>query len=688
MKEKKKRFAESMVKLMTTLMLVLLCTGVDGISARAEYGTKPEQITPLNYVSYGFTEDTYKAYVGYYGIRDYEELKGFLKLVADGYTSFNAVLTEDIVANQLERDENGNPIESENLNVWIGIGRKTSPSYGPIVEWESVEWYSDYTYSNSFWNGDCMQWYEGIFDGLGHTICGLYSGNEIWDGSGLFLYNKGTIKNLTLKDSYNIITTGNQKYYGMICNNNEGIIENCHSEGGIVTGDYTGGICGINRGTIRNCTNNGMVIGNKDVGGIAGYQEGSTAAISLSCNNGEILGGADSNAGGICGSISAGTINDCYNTGEVSNSVNCVGGIIGYGKSDAVVTNCYNIGALTCYNGVANSICGNGVGTISNCYYLTDTGVDKTATAKTAKEFASGEVCWLLNGSAGVEEMVWYQKIGRDSLPLWDSASGVVYASYAHNATKANYTNDANLQQHPSADKNGSHDKLLSFVDNGDGTFTKTCSLCGYSMTGLMLNGLQQDTNGNYYYYVYGEVDTDMDGLCQITLDDGSTNWFYFEEGCWVHDKYGFVEYGGGYFLVANGTLANLTGLQQYNGDWYYLSNGQLHIYYTGLALYDGEWFYVENGILDTGYNGIQNYDGSKFLIAAGRLLLSYSGLFENTDGTWYYIASGQVQTNYTGLAQYDGAWFYIQKGVFKTNYTGYVWYNGARFYVYKGTVR
>ena len=169
------------------------------------------------------------------------------------------------------------------------------------------------------------------------------------------------------------------------------------------------------------------------------------------------------------------------------------------------------------------------------------------------------------------------------------------------------------------------------------------------------------------------------------TLVNKDGIWYYYENGVWIQDKYGIVDYNGGKFLVAHGVVAGKSGLVQYGGKWYFLSKGQVQTQYTGLAKYDGAWFYVENGILATDYNGIMSYDGSLFLISAGRIRYDYSGLFLNTDGEWYFLSCGQVQTQYTGLAQYDGAWFYIDYGILDVDYTGYTKYDGSVFYIENG---
>lgn len=166
--------------------------------------------------------------------------------------------------------------------------------------------------------------------------------------------------------------------------------------------------------------------------------------------------------------------------------------------------------------------------------------------------------------------------------------------------------------------------------------------------------------------------------------------WVYYTDGEVDKWKYGFVDYAGGKFLVAHGTVAStISGLapDPNNTDiWYYLSKGQVQTQYTGLAQYGGEWFYVNQGVLNTTMAGYVTYDTGLFYLAAGRILKEESGLRQDpVTSKWYYLANGQAQTQYTGLAQYDGAWFYVVNGALAEDYTGTVQYDGAEFYVVNG---
>ena len=69
---------------------------------------------------------------------------------------------------------------------------------------------------------------------------------------------------------------------------------------------------------------------------------------------------------------------------------------------------------------------------IENTYYLSEKTEDKNA--KTAQQFASGEVCSLLNHGVSDGSQYWYQNIDndgeKDQAPVADSSHGTVYTGY------------------------------------------------------------------------------------------------------------------------------------------------------------------------------------------------------------------------------------------------------------------
>ena len=236
------------------------------------------------------------------------------------------------------------------------------------------------------WMGNRTTQYSGTFDGNNKTVSGLYfNGDSTCIGLFGSSESDGNIKNVGVVDSY---FKGN---------------------------DHVGGVCGNNAGTITNC-----------------YNAGNLTAIESSAT-----------IGGICGYNNGGTVTNCYNTGTVTatGSVASVGGVCGC--STAPISNCYNIGTVTATSSSADisGICGYNFGPIKNCYYLADT--EDENGGKTAAQFASGEIAYLLSqgctvgGGEGENAVtysgsVWGQALGGngDTYPVLKKAGDVENTVY------------------------------------------------------------------------------------------------------------------------------------------------------------------------------------------------------------------------------------------------------------------
>ena len=218
------------------------------------------------------------------------------------------------------------------------------------------------------------------------------------------------------------------------------------------------------------------------------------------------------NVGGVCGGNSeGGTITGCYNTGTVSGS-SYVGGVCGGNSEGGTITGCYNTGVVSgnvikdIVDACVGGVCGRNGGTITNCYYLSGTatggiGSNKgagLAEAKTAAQFKSGEVCYLLNEGKTDGTQRWYQNLsteGGDAYPNLnksDKGNRTVYGAYIHGEATLTYRNDNNNTHAHAYDskapdeENGNHDMSyegqFTWTDNDNNataTATFTCSVCG-----------------------------------------------------------------------------------------------------------------------------------------------------------------------------------------------------------------
>ena len=184
----------------------------------------------------------------YYEISSYGNLIWFQRYVDAGNVRVNAKLITNIVANENLLDSSGNVQGTPKYN-WMPIGK----GYSQLV-----------------------RLYSGVFDGAGYSISGLY-GNSTSGYCGFFgQMNNGTIKNLSIVDSYFGGTSCSKVGSFVGCAWNDGNIENCYSNATIVGKYYCGGIAGIISDTVSDCLYNGKIIGNYYSNAIASdtYNEG------------------------------------------------------------------------------------------------------------------------------------------------------------------------------------------------------------------------------------------------------------------------------------------------------------------------------------------------------------------------------------------------------------------------------
>ena len=211
--------------------------------------------------------------------------------------------------------------------------------------------------------------FNGMFDGNGYSISGVCMVTSD-DGhpTGLFGWTQGTIKNLSLVNSYFESNYGNssgRNYSGSIASILiNGKVENCYSEA--IMND-------LNTASRTNTT--GGNLSSFSTGGIVGY--GSNCQITDCVFAGEII-NTVGNAGGILGLSqhnSTQTISGCVNMGIVNSNYSCVGAMVGFTGAGLVVNDCVNlsneISGIAGFN--AGELVGflNGATTISN-YVLVD----------------------------------------------------------------------------------------------------------------------------------------------------------------------------------------------------------------------------------------------------------------------------------------------------------------------------
>ncbi len=348
---------------------------------------------------------------GTYQISNAGQLYWFAELVNGGQTTANAVLTMDITINSNVLDKNGA------LN---GDG-------SDFIPWTPI--------------GDDSNPYTGTFDGAGFSICGVVVDSDD-SNVGFFrsIGENGVVKNLTLADGY--IRQGDSNIGG-ICGVNDGTITGCTNSSSVVGYSLQiGGICGYNGGLISECVNEGVIRseGAFCIGGICGGN--SEGTVERCINNGAVIstGTYMENTGGICGHLFSGSssIENCRNSGPVSATFDnaTVGGICG--NNAGGIAHCSNDGLVSGSGEQAGGICGSNDGRLTDSYCLDTTcesaigvtsewGETFNTGAKTAAQYASGEVAWLLNQRQ--TDGSWRQNLNepdKDAAPILDSTHKVV----------------------------------------------------------------------------------------------------------------------------------------------------------------------------------------------------------------------------------------------------------------------
>ena len=199
----------------------------------------------------------------------------------------------------------GEPVFKETAEIWKPIG--------------------GYDYSDE---DNYIKFYEGNFDGDGHTLSGFYIKHDKMapeaSDIGIFgiVSENGSVKNINVSTS---VFDG----YGNI-----------------------GSVVGVSYSHVSGCTSDAILIGVEDVGGIVGeisadisdcsFSGTVTAERYSSSSTAAPIGGF--NAGGIVGQITEKTIsiNNCTSSAKISSYRNA-GGIVGFTSADnTAFTNCHN----------------------------------------------------------------------------------------------------------------------------------------------------------------------------------------------------------------------------------------------------------------------------------------------------------------------------------------------------------
>ena len=355
------------------------------------------------------------------------------------------------------------------------------------VDLESREWKPIGNSSNSF---------TGDFNGQGNTIS-KFSVTKTNSYTGLFGYVSGNIREFTVEGNITLSAAGRRI-------------------GGVVGSLYGGTVYGVYSKV--NINDSGYK--SNHIGGIVGGVDNPESTIEKCLFEGNMRIAASTDCiGGILGYSNAGAhIRNCANLGVITTSAQgaYTGGILGYvNNSSPSIQNCYNYGSVQNIGG--GNYCGAIVGRMSNHtpskytdnYYLDTsapaafgTGSDKTSAKAYAKDslaFASGEVCYLINGSSSADDVVWRQDVDNgntpyDNYPVFDG--GIVLRNRSHHDCTTGsyvyaYSNSAASEDHIN------HNYVNGF-----------CSCCDELEPAVQANGVYIISNGGQFFWFANQLNS------------------------------------------------------------------------------------------------------------------------------------------------------------------------------------
>ena len=266
----------------------------------------------------------------YYQIYTCAELAHLIQTERYLWETPNISLENDLIINDVTLlfDENGNCLNAEDLHHW-----------SPIKQ------------------------LDGIFQGNGHTISGIYMvGNDYGVGF-ISELQGGSVYDLNIINSY---IENQSAYVGAICGAVE-VYTNCNYSDDTYWGEVS---------NIRNCSFDGVIRGTVGVGGLIGriwtngennYADPATfpSCTVSDCQVSGYIVETDSYTGGIVGVVSGKwatvAIKDCLNLTDIS-ADNEVGGILGQlliaADINAVVENCVNKGNIFASTQTAGGVVG------------------------------------------------------------------------------------------------------------------------------------------------------------------------------------------------------------------------------------------------------------------------------------------------------------------------------------------
>ncbi len=211
------------------------------------------------------------------------------------------------------------------------------------------------------------------------------------------------------------------------------------------------------------------------------------------------------------------------------------------------------------------------------------------------------------------------------------------------------------------------------------------CASCGEADADYVpFTGLQKAEDGNYYYYVDGNIAAEFTGL----VANSAGRWYVL--GGQVQMNYdGLIEFEGTKYLIKAGHVNTaFTGITKQQGVYYYFTQGVNDLEYEGLVLCNGMKAYVSGGEVDFNKTAIVDDNGTLCFVKYGIWRNTFKGLVRDGSGEWLYMENGVFVPSYTGVAKLNDSWVYVADGYVSFKFSGTVQVDGVDYTVRYGFVQ
>ncbi len=186
------------------------------------------------------------------------------------------------------------------------------------------------------------------------------------------------------------------------------------------------------------------------------------------------------------------------------------------------------------------------------------------------------------------------------------------------------------------------------------------------------ITGVVKASDGKWYYYDDGKVDTSYTGFASNAKGD----WY--------------VEKGKVTFNTSS-VIQDTTGALGTKGTWYYVEKSNVK-YIDTVAKNSKGWWVIQDGKVNFNYTGFASNSKGDWYIQKGKVTFATTSVIKDTTGalgakgTWYYVKGSKVTYTNT-VAKNSSGWWVIQKGKVNFNYTGFASNSNGDWYAEKGKV-